>query len=119
LSFLAAAFTAAPKNLVTVPERRELELAADLVLKSFDCGVGKFNNIAAVHTDHVVVVRPSKLMFIALTAVWKKDFTGEPSLFQQVKSAKNRGPTEQGVLGSQVRVDPFWGSMVVGAEKII
>jgi hypothetical protein len=104
---------------MAMPERRKLELAADLILEPFDRRVGKLNDIPAVYADHVVVVRPRKFVLVTVTAVRKINFTREPHLFQQVKRAKNRGPPEPWVLGFQIRVDPFGCGVIMGAEKII
>ena len=89
------------------------------VLKSLQFSRKEFDDLAALGTDHVVVMLVFVVVFVVRASVAETNFTSEPRFSEQLKGAINRRLADRWVFFFDELVEIFVREMVFGAQKNI
>jgi len=111
------AILAQPINLQFVVENLEPELLGGFVLKCFDIGVVKFDRVAALHADQVVMMLVVVQVLVSSDAICEIDLAGEPAIRKDLHRAIDCGVAHARIQLSNCTIDILNTTMPLVFEK--
>ena len=89
------------------------------ILKRFELSRKEFDNLAALRTDHVIVVLMFVVMFVVCASVAEANFARKARFSEQFERAIDRSFADGRVLLLHEAIEIFVGEMFFGTQKNI
>ena len=99
--------------------RLKAKVARHLILQVLDVGRKKLDDLAALSTDHMVVVFVIVMMLVIGLVIAKSDLTRQAGLGQELKRAVNGRKADGRVFFVHQAVEVFTCKMLLGAQEYL
>lgn len=106
-----------PPHPETVMCRLEPEFARHLILQSFDLSRKKFDHLATLSADHVVMMFVIVMMFVVCLVVTESNFAGKAGLGKEFESSVNRRQANGWVVLLDKAIEILAGKVIFGTKE--
>jgi len=113
----APAFSADPDDTQEVLGNFKLMFCGHRILNCFEFSREEFDYLAALRTNHVIVVLVFVVMFVVRAPIPKANLTREPRLSKELQRSVDGSLTHRGIFLFDQPIEIFMGEMLFGAKK--